>query len=226
LSQWRLPLSLVTFHGVGVAIGRLLSLLAPPFCWHCGAPARDPEPLCAGCRSALRWLGLDTTLLAGVETWAPVAYDGAGRSLVHALKFRGAAGVAECMAGQVAARAPERLLADATLVPVPLHPSRLRRRGFNQAERLARALAERTGRPMSDCLERGGPPVRQMGRSRAHRATAMRGAVTARFAPAIRVTIVDDVATTGATLAACATALRAAGARQVGALAYARTPAR
>jgi predicted amidophosphoribosyltransferase len=50
--------------------------------------------------------------------------------------------------------------------------------------------------------------------------------VTARSAPATRVTIVDDVATTGATLAACATALRAAGARQVGALAYARTPAR
>jgi ComF family protein len=209
-----------------MALPHLLSLLAPPLCWDCGAPAQEGQPLCPGCRSALPWLGPDTAVLAGVETWAPVAYEGPARALVRALKFRGAAGVAESMAAQVAARTPERLLDQATLVPVPLHPARLRRRGFNQAERLARALAERVGQPVCDCLQRGGPPARQMGQSRAHRATAMRGAVTALPGTPARATIVDDVATTGATLAACAAALRAAGSRQVAALAYARTPAR
>jgi ComF family protein len=165
-------------------------------------------------------------VLAGVEVWAPVAYDGPARALVRALKFRSAAGVAETMAAQIAARAPERLMAATTLVPVPLHPARLRRRGFNQAERLARALAERVGLPLAPCLERTGPPSRQMGRSRADRTSAVRGSVRARGEAPLMATIVDDVATTGATLAACAAALRQAGARRVAALAYARTPAR
>jgi ComF family protein len=209
-----------------MALSRLLSLLAPPLCWHCGGPAGQGRPLCQPCRSGLRWLGPDTVILGGVEVWAPVAYDGAARALVRALKFRSAAGVAETMAAQVGARVPEPLLRGATLVPVPPHPVRRRRRGFNQAERLALALGERTGLPVAPCLERIGPPSRQTGRSRADRASAMHGSVRARAGVPVRATVVDDVATTGATLAACAAALRAAGAREVAALAYARTPAR
>jgi ComF family protein len=209
-----------------VALARLLSLLAPPLCWSCGSPAPEGQPLCRPCRAALRWLGSDTVRLAGVEAWAAVAYEGPARALVRALKFRGATGVADAMAAQIAALAPGRLIADAVLVPVPLHPARLRRRGFNQAERLTRALASRTGLQMADCLERRGPPAPQVGRTRTDRATAMKGAVAARTEAPGRAIIVDDVATTGATLAACAAALREGGSLELAALAYARTPAR
>jgi ComF family protein len=167
-------------------------------------------------------------LVGGVETWAPAGYEGPARELVRALKFRGATGVAEAMATQIAAGVPERLLEAAALVPVPLHPTRLRRRGFNQAALLATALAPRVGLPTVDCLERRGWAGPQVGLGRGDRAAAVRQAIAPRSAARIpeRALLVDDVATTGATLAACVAALRSAGAREVAAVAYARTPGR
>jgi predicted amidophosphoribosyltransferase len=142
---------------------------------------------------------------------------------VTALKFRGAGAAADLMAAQIAATAPAGLLDGATLVAVPAHRARRRERGFNQAERLARALAHRTGRPADACLRRSGAPTRQLGARRAARLSAGRIAVgAAGRAPAVAV-LVDDVYTTGATLDACAQALREAGARTVRAVAYART---
>jgi ComF family protein len=211
-----------------VPLGELLSLVAPPLCWGCGGPARAGEPLCRQCRLGLRWAAPATAEVAGVEVWAPVFYDGPARALVRALKFHGAVAVAETMAAQIVAAAPGGLLSEATLVPVPLHPARLRRRGFNQSERLAAAVARRTPAPCSSCLERRGPWAPQVGRGRGDRLAAIRGAVVAgsRGPVPARALLVDDVITTGATLAACSTALRAAGARRVAAIAYARTPAR
>jgi ComF family protein len=157
-----------------------------------------------------------------------VAYEGPARQLVSALKFRAATRLADVMAAQIAARVPRRLLEGATLVPVPLHPARLRRRGFNQAERLASALARRTGLPMADCLMRRGRAGAQVGRGRVDRAVAVHEVVATRSGARVpaRALIVDDVATTGATLAACAGAVRSAGAREIAAMAYARTPGR
>ncbi|MGE5635813.1 MAG: ComF family protein [Nocardioidaceae bacterium] len=202
----------------------LLAAAAPPLCWGCGAPAARGSPLCRACRGALRHLGGEPVRLAGVETWAPLAYEGPARDLVRALKFRGAAGLADAMAAPIAARAPERLLEGATLVPVPLPPDRLRRRGFNQAALLARALAARSGLAVSDCLERRKAPP-QWRRPREERLVALRGGVRLRSgrAPPARALLVDDVVTTGATLAACAAALSAPGAAAV---AYARTTGR
>jgi predicted amidophosphoribosyltransferase len=160
---------------------------------------------------------------------------------VRALKFRGAQDLADAMAAPVAANAPPGwLAADAAaaerpppglappgpapvLVPVPLHPARRRRRGFNQAELLARALGTRCGLGVTDCLARERGP-QQVGRPQAERAHA--GGVRARSAVPERALLVDDVVTTGGTLAACAAALRDAGSLQVAAVAFARTLAR
>jgi predicted amidophosphoribosyltransferase len=157
--------------------------------------------------------------------WAAVAYEGPARDLVRALKFEGALGVAEAMAGLVVASAPADMLS-VPLVPVPLHPARLRRRAFNQAGVLAEAIAVRAQQPVLDCLVRRGSDDRQVGRGRAARLAGPAGAFVATGGVPDRLALVDDVVTTGATLAACARALRAGGARQVVALSFARTPGR
>ena len=206
----------------------LIALVAPALCVACGAHAGRAEPLCLRCRAGLVWLGEEQAPAAGVPAWAAVSYAAAARDLVAALKFRGARPVARAMAGQIAVAAPPGLLQGSVLVPVPLHPSRLRSRGFNQARLIAVDLAARTGIPLSDCLERGGPATTQVGRDRRQRAAGISGRVGTREGVPVppAVLVVDDVITTGATLGACERALRGAGAVHVRALAYARTPGR
>jgi ComF family protein len=198
-------------------------LLAPPLCWGCDGPARRGEPLCRRCRGSLHRLAAEPVSLSGVRVWAPMAYSGPARDLVRALKFRGALGVADAMAAQIAANAPPEMLGGVTLVPVPLHPNRLRSRGYNQAAAIAAALARRTGLETADRLMRTGPALTQVGRDRAERRAGPAGAIEVRGAPPARVLLVDDVVTTGATLAACRSALVAAGSDEIAAVVFART---
>lgn len=198
-------------------------LLAPPLCWSCQGPARRGDSLCRGCRGLLHRLAAEPVWLCGVRVWAPLAYSGPARDLVSALKFRGAAGVADPMAAQIAANAPWDLLQGSTLVPVPLHPKRFRSRGYNQAAAIAGALAHRTGLALADCLVRTGPPVTQVGRHRAERRAGPAGSIEIKAEAPERVLLVDDVVTTGATLAACQKALREAGTSEFSAVVFART---
>ena len=167
--------------------------------------------------------------LAGVRVWAPVAYSGPARDLVRALKFRGAVHVADAMAAQIVANAPEPLpeldsaAGRPTLVPVPLHPRRLRSRGYNQAAAIADALSRRTSIPLTDCLARTGLSITQMGRNRAERKAGPVGSIDLLGIAPPRVLLVDDVVTTGATLAACREALAAAGSLEIAAVTFART---
>ena len=220
-------------------LAEILALVAPPACAACRVPLElAREGLCPACRRALPWLGeprcprcalplpcapCPARAAAFARAWAPLAHDGPARALVNALKFGGALALADLMAAQLAAGAPPWLAAGGPLVPVPAHPSRVRGRGFDQAQLLARALGRRTGLRVAPCLRRGGPATRQLGAPRRRRVAAGRIEVVARGPLPEEVTLVDDVHTTGATLDGCARALRRGGAREVCALTYSRT---
>jgi ComF family protein len=149
------------------------------------------------------------------------AYDGVLREIIHALKYDGRRSVAAPLGRLMASQASD-LLAGADLaVPVPLHRARQRQRGFNQADDLARGL----GLPVRLALERRRatrpqvelPAARRHGNVREAFAPARRAALAGRV-----VVLVDDVATTGATLDACARVLKQVGAREVRAVTAAR----
>jgi predicted amidophosphoribosyltransferase len=206
------------------AIGSFLGgLLAPPVCWSCSGLSRRGDPLCGHCRASLHRLAPEPVVLCGVPVWAPLAYSGPARDLVRALKFRGATALADAMAAQIVANAPPGLLEDRTIVPVPLHPRRLRSRGYNQAAAIGDAIAARAAVEVLGCLRRSGPSITQVGRDRADRRAGPAGSIAATGGVPERALLVDDVVTTGATLGACRDALVAHGAGDVAAIAFART---
>jgi predicted amidophosphoribosyltransferase len=207
-------------------LAALLSILAPPLCIACAGDAGRAAPLCRECRAELMGSVRHAPDAPAAGVWAPFPYEGPAGALVRALKFGGRLPVADLMAAQVASNAPPGLIAG-SLVPAPVHPSHRRRRGLAHAEVLAEALARRTGLTVHDCLERTGDPRRQVGRSRRERRSGPAGSIGLRPGGVpVRALIVDDVVTTGATIAACARALRAAGCRDIAAVAYARTQGR
>jgi predicted amidophosphoribosyltransferase len=221
------------------ALAELLALAAPPLCLACRSPLRQAdELLCADCLRALPWLrgrrcarcslprhrpaGCPAARAAFTAAWAPMAYDGPARALVQALKFRAALPAVGVMAAQMAATMPRDLRAG-TIVPVPPQRSRRRARGFDPAGSLARAFAARAELPLAQVLVRTDRAPRQSGSGRSARRAAGRIVVTPTGTLSGAALLVDDVHTTGATLDACARALRRAGAAPVVAVTYART---
>jgi ComF family protein len=164
---------------------------------------------------------------------APVWFEGDTEDWIHRLKYpgRGLAAldarplaVARALAREAASRAPG--AAPDRIVPIPLHPRTLRRRGFNPATLLAREISRTVGtRCDPTLLSRVRDTASQTGLDRRGRRRNVRGAFRANRPPPHRIWLVDDVVTTGATLEEAARALRRAGARRVDALCAARTPA-
>jgi ComF family protein len=199
---------------------RNMQPLATPCCQRCGAPLAQSADNCTSCQwGAFHLHGLRCVNL----------YQGALRNAIHALKYQGQPRLAEPL-GLLLAEAFTRygLHADA-LIPLPLHPQRQQQRGYNQATLLARVCATHLKVP---CLEGGVIRQRatrvQVGLSTQERQQNVLGAFAltsdaqARLFAYHRVVLIDDVATTGATLEACAAPLYAAGMHEVWGLVLAR----
>jgi ComF family protein len=223
----------------------VLDALLPCGCAGCGESA--PSALCARCEARICPIAADAcprcqlhragagacaesgpldAAVAAVWLETPVS------DWIHAFKYppRGLRGLAPGpisviaeLAARSAARAPGP--APDLVVPVPLHPSRLRARGFNPALAVARAVARSAAAPIAPtALERVRDTPSQTGLDATARRRNLRGALRARRSVPPRVWIVDDVVTTGATLSEAARALRSAGAESVVAVCAARTP--
>src|SRR5690348_6067195 len=187
-------------------------------CARCALPLASPAPLCGRCiRHAPSW---DTA-------WAPFRYEWPLAQLESRFKFGG-----DLAAGRTLALlwcgSPRPVGLPEAIVPVPLHHSRLRRRGYNQVLELAGTLARHFGvRLCRDALVRTRATDAQTELSAVQRRRNVRGAfaVRADWALPEHIAVIDDVCTTGATLAECARVLKRAGVQRVDAWALARAPA-
>ncbi len=221
-------------------LGRVL----PTACLVCGAREAGARDLCAGCwrdlprntrccaRCALplvddaRWCG---RCLRRAPPWsaliAPCRYAFPIDSLILRMKFGADLAAARVLGGLLADAVVSRAAPD-VIVPVPLGEARWRERGFNQAFELAREVASRLRREARvEGLARVRATAAQAGLDARARRRNVRGAFVARAeVRGLRVAVIDDVVTTGATVAECARALRAAGARDVVVWAAARAP--
>jgi len=203
------------------ALHAIAAGLLPALCAACGRSCRPGALLCTRCSRRLA----GAAPLAGAgppgldRVWSSAPHETVARDLVAALKFRRLLPVADLMAERIEWLAPATLLSGA-IVPVPTARLRSLRRGFDPAVEIAAALAERTRMPLCPCLVRHGGG-RQVGRRRAER-IGHPPAIAPRGETPRGVLLVDDVLTTGATLSACARALRAAGAVRVAAVTFTR----
>ncbi len=159
-------------------------------------------------------------------TCAGIGFEPGVRHLIHALKYRHDTAVLDALcAPLLAAIVGEPIVPGSVLLPMPLHPSRLRERGFNQAALIAAVLARHTGLiVMPNLVRRVRADAAQVTQTAAARRRVLRAAFVAPAPVPARVIVVDDVMTTGSSAAAVAAVLKAAGAEWVGVWVVARTP--
>ncbi len=187
-----------------------------PICQVCGRPIEGPGQLCAACEHS-------RPHFSALRAWS--VYADPTRAALLKLKYRGDMGLAESLIPQLAAFAAGLAWQVNLIVPVPLGRDRQRQRGYNQAGLISWPLSLALDvRHAPHALMRTRETPSQVGLSRQERRENMRAAFAAsgRLVHARSILLVDDVATTGATLSSCAEALLAAGARDVFALTVAR----
>jgi ComF family protein len=218
----------------------LADLFYPQFCVGCGSRASDV--LCRSCFDNLPHVGSPRCARCGHPTAfeafvcdeckdvdfafetarAPLRYEGVGKEIIHALKYRGYFPVVEKIMAPMMEFVIEENSFD-FVVPVPMHSSRRRKRGFNQAEVMARSVSRKINRPVSDKLEVVRRVRDQVELTAAGRRDNVRGAFRHTGRIGGKVLLVDDVFTTGSTMSECAETLRLAGASEVHAISFCRT---
>lgn len=204
-----------------------LDILAPPTCAACDARLRRRAVFCGACAHAFM-PAEPLPAAAGVPAIVAFAiYGGAIADALRKLKYAGRADLAGPLGGLARQAARDARIAADVVIPVPLHPARLAERGYNQAALIGAEVARAISAPIAArALVRVRHTQQQARLDRDARHSNVEGAFRVRSAMRVRglrVLIVDDVCTTGATLAACAAALREAGAIEVAALVVART---
>ncbi len=199
-------------------------LLWPARCAGCDGFVRDGTVFCDRCAESLMDVTTDRPALFD-DVYATFAYGGAIKDAILRLKHGGRHDLAGPLGRLLASSLTAAAVGADAIVPVPLHPARLRRRGFNQALELARG-AWRPGLPpiWVDPLRRARntAPLGHEGHDERVRRVAGAFTVTSGLVRGCRLVLVDDVMTTGATLASCAVALEEAGAIEVRAAVLAR----
>lgn len=213
---------------VRYAADAILDVAFAPACAACSRVLDAPldGPVCAACWSSVQPVAhADTASPDPIAAWhAAGEYEGSLREIIHAFKYDGRRSLAAPLAAMIRERAADLLQGADLIVPVPLHPWRRLRRGFNQADDLARHL----GVPVCRALWRTRATAPQATLDPAQRRRNVRKAF--RLSPFVHtsrlddahVVLVDDVRTTGATLEACARVLKGAGVRDVSAVTVAR----
>ena len=218
------------------AAGAALDLAFPATCSGC---RREGEPLCSECKPALDArlelpggvpIGLPAEIpapLLQIEWCAPFA--GPIRAALHDLKYASERRLAEPLGAAVARRWEKVGVGASLIVPVPVHAERERQRGYDQAALIAAVAGRHLDLPVVRAIERARATTAQFELGRDQRAANVHGAFRlrpgARHARAIRdqwILLIDDVVTTGSTMAACANVLVASGALAVSAITVAR----
>jgi ComF family protein len=188
--------------------------LKPPYCPICAQP---------GAYRLCRWCSTTFPKTDGIR--APFLMEGAIKEAIHAFKYRNLRAAAPELGQLLARYLKSHPMPGEVLVPVPLHPRRLRSRGYNQAALLARELGKLSGLPVNERLlarTKNTPPQVQTS-NQEERHNNMAGSFECiGEARGLAVILVDDVTTTGSTLSACAAALKVAGAASVWGLALAK----
>ena len=206
-----------------------LDILFPRRCVGCG---REGAFICPDCLDAMPRLTSDPGFSAAPEDPAALdsltaafAFEGVLRQAIHQLKYHHLRGLAPLLATRLHAEVRRRLPEADLIIPIPLHPARKRERGFNQSALLARQLSRLTAIPVSETALRRTRqhPSQARAENLAARRDNVRGAFQADgVPPGCRVLLLDDVATSGATLNAAAAALKNGGAGEVHGLTLAR----